>query len=99
MEKKRILPEIIITELFLVKAGNDFTRTFMGEIRRETDENGNPLLMGEVIVHEGKIWSMASSQEDLMKNMDSICKLKLDGGLHSHAGVTIKIFDTDFYLN
>jgi hypothetical protein len=97
MEKKKKLPTIEITELFLIKA--DWTRTFMGIIRREVDVAGNPVVMGEVIVPEGKIWSKASSQEDLMKNMDSICKLKLDGGLHSHAGVTIKIFDTDFYLN
>ena len=99
MEKKRILPEIIITELFLVKAGNDFTRTFMGEIRREIDVSGNPLVMGEVIVQEGKMWSKTSSQEELMKNMDDICVMKLDMRLHSDSCVTTKIFDTEFFLN
>lgn len=99
MEKKKILPEIIITELFLVKSGNDFTRTFIGEIQREADVDGSPLLIGKVTVEEGYICGMASCQEYLMKNMDSICKLKLDGGLHSHTGLITKIFGTDFYLN
>ena len=98
MEKKK-LQEIQITELFLVKAGNDFTRTFLGEIRRETDDNGNEIVLGKVIVQEGFIWSKASSQEELMKNMDDICMMKLDMRLHSDSGVTTKIFDNEFFLN
>ena len=98
MEKKK-LPEIQITELFLVKAGNDFTRTFMGEIRREIDDIGNEIVLGVVIVNEGKIWSKAASQKELMKNMDDICVMKLNSELHSDGGVTTKIFDTDFFLN
>lgn len=96
MEKKK-LPEIQIAELFLVKA--DWSRTFIGTIRREIDGDGNPLVSGEVIVQEGKLWSKASSQEVLMKNMDDICRMKLDIGLHSHAGVTTQIFGEDFFLN
>jgi hypothetical protein len=97
MPKKKILPDIIITELFLVKA--DWERTFMGEIRRETDSNGCPVVMGAVIVKEGKIWSKASSQEELMKNMDSICAFKLDNSLHSHNTVKVDLKGFDFYLN
>jgi hypothetical protein len=97
MEKKKASSNLVITELFLVKA--DWTRTFMGEIRREVDVDGNPVVMGEVIVHEGKIWSKASTQEELMKNMDDLCLMKLDMGLHSNAGFTNKIFDFDFNLN
>ncbi len=96
MEKKK-LPEILITELFLVKA--DWTRTFMGEIRRETDNNGNEIVLGVVIVNEGKIWSNASTQEDLMKNMDDICLMKLDEDLHSGSGVTSNIAGTKYSLN
>ena len=97
MSKKKILPDIIITELFLVKA--DWQRTFMGTIRRELDSDENPVVMGEVIVQEGKIWSKASSQEELRKNLDDICTMKLDCGLHEDTGETIKIFDEDFFLN
>jgi len=99
MEKKKTSTNIIITELFLVKSGNDFTRTFLGEIRRETDENGNPVVHGVVIVNEGKIWSKASNQEELMRNLDDLCVMKLDNRLHLNSGVTIKIFDADFFLN
>lgn len=96
MEKKK-LSEIQITKLLLVKA--DWTRTFMGTIRREVDVDGNSIFMGEVIVQEGKIWSKASSQEELVKNMDNICLMKLDMKLHSDAGVTIKLFERYYSLN
>jgi hypothetical protein len=97
MEKKKLPQEFEITELFLVKA--DWTRTFIGTIRREVDGDGNPLVLGEVIVHEGKIWSKASNQEELMKNMDEICIMKLDMGLHTNSGVTIKLFEKYCALN
>ena len=47
--------------IVLVKA--DWQRTFIGTIRRETDVDGNPVVMGDVIVKDGKIWSKASNQE------------------------------------
>ena len=99
MPKKKILPEIEITELILIKHVSGYKRTFFGEIRRETNADGNPLLMGKVIVQEGKIWSKASSQEELRKNLDDICTMKLDCGLQEDTGETIKIFDEDFFLN
>ncbi len=97
MSKKRKLPEIVITELFLVKA--DWQRTFTGTIRRETDVDGNIVVMGEVIVQDDKIWSKASSQEELMRNMDEICIMKLDMGLHCMPEVTIHIHKTPLNLN
>jgi hypothetical protein len=97
MSKKRKLPEIVITELFLVKA--DWQRTFTGTIRRETDVDGNTVVMGEVIVQEGTIWSKATNQDELMKIMDDICIMKLNYELHSHAGKTVKLFNIDFSLN
>lgn len=98
MEKKK-LQGIQITELFLVKSGNDFTRTFIGEIRREIDDIGDEIVRGSVIIEEGKAWSKASSQEELMKNMDAICLLKLEKGLHSNVGLSIEIFEGSFFLN
>ena len=95
MNKK--LLKIHITELLMVKA--DLMRTFIGEIRREVDINENPLVLGEVIVHEGKIWSKASTHEELMRNMDGICLMKLDFEIHSHRGRTYQIFHERFNLN
>lgn len=74
----------------MVKA--DWSRTFWGTIRRETDAGGNEIVMGSAVVNEGKIWSKADSQEELMKNMDDICKLKLDYGINSLPTVIWNIY-------
>jgi hypothetical protein len=84
MEKKRI--DIIVTELMLVKAG-DWDRTFVGTIKREIDDRGNPVIRGEVIITEGRIWSMAANQNQLCRNLDELCLLKLDCGLHASDGI------------
>jgi len=42
---------------------------------------------------------MASNQEELMRNLDDLCVMKLDNRLHLNSGVTIKILDADFFLN
>jgi hypothetical protein len=95
MEKKK--SSIEITELFLVRA--DWHRTFMAEIIRETTINGKEFVRGTVIINDGKAWSTGNSQEELAKNPDDICTLKLDYSLHSDSGVTTTIFKTKFYLN
>lgn len=98
MDKKKT-PGLMITELILVKPGDDFTRTFMGEIRRETDSDGKPVLRCEVVINEGTAWSMATDEAELLKNMDDLCKMKLDCELHSHVGMTVRIFGEAFFLN
>jgi hypothetical protein len=99
MEKKKKPEEFEITELFLVKAGNDFTRTFVGQIYRETTAEGVSIVRGSVIVNEGKIWAASETIEILGQSLDDLCILKLDYGLHANTGVTSKIFKTDFFLN
>ena len=96
MEKKK-LPGIQLTELFLVKA--DWGRTFMGEIFRENTADGKEFVRGRVIIEEGKSWSTGNSQKELAKNLNDICIMKLDMGMHSRAGVKVKILDFDFFLN
>jgi hypothetical protein len=86
-----------ITELLLVKANWD--RTFVGEICRETTPDGVPIVRGIVVVNEGKIWSIAESQEELGKNLDDICSLKLDYGLHFNQGVISVIGGKMHFLN
>ena len=97
MEKKKVPSSIEITELFLVRA--DWHRTFMAEIIRETTAGGKEFVRGRVIIEEGKAWSTGNSQEELAKNLDDICTLKLDYNLHSDRGVTIVLSGTDFFLN
>jgi hypothetical protein len=97
LTKKKSPPDIIITELIMIKA--DWQRTFIGSVRKEVDIEGNPVFSGSVIVQEGMIYCKSPSQEDLMNSMDEICLMKLDFRLHDDAGVTIKFFGTDFFLN
>ncbi len=99
MEKKKLPQEFEITELFLVKAGNDFTRTFVGQINREITSEGVSIVRGTVVVNSGKIWAAGDTVEILGQYLDEFCILKLDYGLHANTGVTTKVFDTDFFLN
>jgi hypothetical protein len=99
MEKKKISQEFEITELFLVKCGNDYKRTFIGQIYRETTKEGKTIVRGNVVVNDGKIWSYAETQEELGNNLDKICTMKLDYDLHSNTGESILIAGTPFSLN
>ena len=99
MKKKKTTDSenLIITELMLVKA--DWQRTFVAEIYREITSEGVSIVRGTVVVNEGKMWCSAETQEELGKYLDDLCIMKLDMGLHSHAGVTTQIFGEDFFLN
>lgn len=88
---------MIINELFLVKA--DWNRTFMGQIIRENNEDDNNIVRGNVVVNEGKIWSIGANEEELGKNLDDICTLKLDYNLHNSPGEITIISEEVFYLN
>jgi hypothetical protein len=99
MKKKRIIPEFEITELFLVKAGNDYSRTFIGEIYRETTKEGKSIVHGSVMVRNSKIWSLADSQEELGKYLDDLCSMILDMGLHSTIQRNVITFNERLYLN
>ena len=83
----------------MVKCGNDFKRTFIGQIYKETTTEGKTIVRGIVVVNEGKIWSSAETQDELVKNLDYKCFLSVDCGLHSNSGAAIKILDDDFFLN
>ena len=81
------LPNIEINELFLVKA--DWNRTFVGQIIREETPEGQIINRGNVVVNEGKIWSIGKTQDELGSNLDDICTLKLDHNLHGNEGKSI----------
>ena len=99
MAKKKLPSKIEITELMLVKAGNDFKRTYMGEIYRETTIYGKPLIRGKVVVNDGCIYCATETQTTLSAYLDDICLMKLDMGLHSNIGLKTKIGGHDFFLN
>ncbi len=96
-KKKKNLPKIEITELFLVKSG--WNRTFLAEIFRDSTEDGKAINYGTVVVNEGKIWSTGETQDELSNYLDDICTMKLDYSLHDDAGVSTKIAGESFFHN
>lgn len=96
MAKKK-LPDLQITELYLVKA--DWQRTFMAQIIREKTEDGTEIICGSVIINEGKAWSIGNNEDELGTYLDDICIMKLDHGLHEKAGIVTIISGIEFNLN
>ena len=94
--KKYDFSKFTLTELFLVMA--DWNRTYTGTILRKNTEHGI-LCHGTVVIDEGKVVSVASSDELLAQNLDDICKMKLDYGLHKKAGESTTIMESESFLN
>ncbi|MBN1182365.1 MAG: hypothetical protein JXB49_08775 [Bacteroidales bacterium] len=92
-------PRILITEIFMAKAGkNGWDRCFHGTIRRETVD-GNPVVYGKIKVNDGYIYAKASSQEDLGTQLDEMVFMILDGGLHSDEGKFLSFSNLKHPLN
>ncbi len=96
MSKKN---KIEITEIFMAKPGNDWSRCFHGTIRRDVDENGDPIVYGKIKLNDGYIYAMASDQWELGDKLDELVLMVLDYGLHSDAGATQIISGTACFLN
>jgi hypothetical protein len=86
-----------ITEMFMAKTSPD--NCFFGCIKRLKDENGNPFVFSRIKMNDGLLCASANDQKILGKNLDEMCVMILDKGLHNDAGVKTKIFETDFFLN
>jgi len=67
-----------ITELFMATAGGDFNRCFHGNIRRSTDEKGEPVVYGKIKVGDCYIYSLARDQWELGEKLDELVLLVLD---------------------
>jgi hypothetical protein len=89
-----------ITELFMYKAGQNWHRRFMGTIKRMVGADGRHFVCGQVDVNECTIYAKAPDEEQLVIQLDEIILMILDNNsLHNDAGKTIKICNTDFFLN
>ena len=86
-----------LAEIFLVAA--DIHRTFVATRFRKEDDNGEEFVIGIVKIHEGEVISRAKTEEALEKQLDVICKWKLDYGLHTQAGKSSEIISTNFFIN
>lgn len=86
-----------ITELFLIKA--DWGRTFMGTLTRDRITGDKEIVRGKVKVNDGNLLGVADNDDELTKNLDEICVMKLDMGLHDNPGVNVIIAETPLFLN
>jgi hypothetical protein len=98
--------KVEITEIFMAKAGigmKGYDRCFHGTIKRESDENGNPIVRGKILVknnvHNGYIYAMAEDQWKLGDKLDELVILVVDKGLHDNKDISIKIGGFVFHLN
>jgi len=98
MAKKK-LPDLQIVELLLVKAGNDWTRTYMAQIRRELNSDGDQIICGEVVIEGWKVWSIGSTEEEVGNNLDSLCDLVLNCFTISSNDMHFKVEKTFICLN
>jgi hypothetical protein len=95
---KKVKDRFEICEMFMAKA--DKHRCFFGIIKRWKDHQGNPVLFSKIVMpNDGYIVAQSNDQKELGKNLDEMCVMILDEGLHNDAGVKAKIFDTDFFVN
>ena len=86
-----------ITEMFMGQASVD--RCFYGCIKRLKDDNGNPSVFSRLVMPDGLLCASAPEQNELGENLDNLCKMVVDEGVHSDIGVSTEIFGTDFFLN
>ena len=63
------------------------------------DNAENHYFFGQAQVNDCTIYAQAPSEEQLGEVIDSMILIVLDNGLHSTAGKTTKICNTDFFLN
>ncbi len=84
-------------ELFLVAA--DVQRTFAATRLERQHDNGEKFYTAAVIVQEGEIISASESKSGVQKNLDVMCVLKLDYGLHKAGVKSSLIFHCDCFHN
>ena len=68
----KTVKDIEITELFMAKAGNDFSKCFYGTIKRGHDDDGDSKVWGRIEINNGYILASASNQEELGRKLDEM---------------------------
>ena len=86
-----------LVELILVAA--DIKRTFVATRLERQHDNGEKFYTAVVKVHEGEIISASESESGVENNLDIMCVLKLDFGLHETKAISSVIFHYDYFHN
>ena len=88
------------TVAIMAKCGKrGFDRCYYGTIIRKTDASGNKFVFSRIVVPDGLLCASAPNQDEVGKNLDKLCKMAVDEGLHNDAGISIEIFGNVFFLN
>jgi len=85
-----------ITEMFMGKADNQ--RCFFGCIKRLKDDNRS-YVFSRIVVNDGLLCASAPEQQELGENLDKMCRMICDEGLHSDCGVSTEFFGVKYFLN
>lgn len=96
MDKKN-KEKLEITELFCAQP--DKERCFFGCIKRLNDNSGNSFVFSRIVMPDGLLCASAPAQDELSTNLDKMCKMIVDEGLHSDFGVFTEILSNKFFLN
>jgi hypothetical protein len=48
---------------------------------------------------DGLLCANAPTQDELSDNLDKMCKMIVDEGLHSYGGVSVEIFKSKYFLS
>ena len=91
--------KITLTEIFMAKVGAGWDKCFYGCIRREKDEDGNPQIRGIIDIYSGKIYSVASTQDELGNQLDELATLVVEYEIHKSSGINTKMCDIRFCSN
>ena len=86
-----------ISELFMAMAGKD--RCFTGIIKRLKDTLGNPFVFSRIVVNDGLLCARETDQKKLGDNVDEMCKMICDEGLHKDGGIFTEVFGSKYFLN
>jgi hypothetical protein len=97
--KNKKEPDIRLTELFMAKPLNDFSRCFYGTIKRLRDPDGIPYVFGKIKVMDGFIMAQGKDQWELGERLDQLVKMVLDFDLNASAGKKTVIAGTPIFHN
>ncbi len=78
----------------------DRYRCFFGIIKRFEDHNGNPQVYSKIVMpNDGYIVAQERDQKTLGLNLDEICIMRLDMGLHYYVGLYKEISGIRYFIN
>ncbi len=81
--RKKNLPDLEIIEMYLVKCGSDWTKTYMGQLSRGLDADGNSIIYSKVEIEGYIVKCTGKTEDEIGDTLDSICELILNGDINS----------------